>query len=413
MKKNIISHIASYISVLMLCLISGTVVLTSCSSDNEPFITASEFDAPRILNTDIPEWSNGKPGTLASISRDANFTFTVIVTPMDYTQVEWFLDERKIAEGKTIDQSLLAGDYLLKIVATTTKGLQTSRICRLVVRPSEGDPVLSSDALARLVASGARAAIQGENLAKISKVTIGTVEVSGLIVDDTTLQFLVPEGLADGEYALVLTDTDGMSYGAGKVTVSSSPLVNTNVVFANAGKDVTLNGVNLDNIASIKVGDTQVQITKQEFSEVVFTCPNLAAGEYPLSMQSKDGKEINYNGSSTCTIVITAETTLWEGTHNVTWGTPFDGLKTTMKNLCRSGSVVRLYVTGNGQGTAATGWWNNILTGKGDPERGDIIIQGDMVLEFVLTDYSMEIMEAQEGFLVVGNGFTLKKITVQ
>ncbi len=193
--------------------------------------------------------------------------------------------------------------------------------------------MLSSDALIRLVASEARIAIQGENLAKISKVIIGNVEVSGLIVDDPTLQFLVPEGLADGEY--------------------------------------------------------------------------------PLSMQSKDGKEINYNGSSTCTIVITAETTLWEGTHNVTWGTPFDGLKTTMKNQCRSGSVVRLYVTGNGQGTAATGWWNNVLTGKGDPERGDIIIQGDMVLEFVLTDYSMEIMEAQEGFLVVGNGFTLKKITVQ
>ena len=58
-----------------------------------------------------------------------------------------------------------------------------------------------------------------------------------------------------------------------------------------------------------------------------------------------------------------------------------------------------------------TAWWNNILTGKGDPERGDITINGSMVLEFALTDYSIELMNEQDGAIFVGYGYTITKIT--
>ena len=84
-----------------------------------------------------------------------------------------------------------------------------------------------------------------------------------------------------------------------------------------------------------------------------------------------------------------------------------------MKNYCKDGTILRAYVSGNGQGTATTAWWNNILTGKSDPERGDIMISGDQMLEYVMTDFSIELMKQQDGFLFVGDGYTLKRITVE
>ena len=35
--------------------LTGTSTLSSCSSDDEPYFTVSEDDAPRILNTDLAD----------------------------------------------------------------------------------------------------------------------------------------------------------------------------------------------------------------------------------------------------------------------------------------------------------------------------------------------------------------------
>lgn len=110
---------------------------------------------------------------------------------------------------------------------------------------------------------------------------------------------------------------------------------------------------------------------------------------------------------------VTTETVLWEGEWQVTWGTPFNALQSAMPSLVHAGNIVRVYVSGNGQGTMTTAWWNNILTGLGDPDRNDIMISGDMVLEFLLTDYSMELMNSQDGVLIVGDGYTIHKVTVE
>ena len=60
-----------------------------------------------------------------------------------------------------------------------------------------------------------------------------------------------------------------------------------------------------------------------------------------------------------------------------------------------------------------TAWWNNIITGQGDPNRGDIMISGSAVLEYELTDYSIQLMNEQNGALFVGDGYTITKITVE
>ena len=108
------------------------------------------------------------------------------------------------------------------------------------------------------------------------------------------------------------------------------------------------------------------------------------------------------------------ETTLWEGEFAVTWSTPFEALKETFLSKVKVGTILRVYVDGNGQGTATTASWNNILTGKGgDNERGDIMVDGPAKWEFKLTDLSIQLLKEQWGLILVGNGYTVKKVTIE
>ena len=144
-----------------------------------------------------------------------------------------------------------------------------------------------------------------------------------------------------------------------------------------------------------------------------YTVPaDLALGTYRVTLTDIDG---NVYGGGKIEISneapVVTEETLWEGEFNVTWDTPFRELQSQFKDLVVAGDIVRAYVTGEGQGTMATGWWSNILTGLQDPDRGDIMISGTMVLEFVLTDSSMQLMNEQDGAIFVGDGYTITKIT--
>lgn len=307
----------------------------SCSEDNEGFITATEDDFPQILLPWFGDWENGEPAVYKTISRDAELVDSAVVPPALYTTVEWLIDDEKVCEGTKIQLSpLLAGEYILKIVATTTKGKQTSRTGKLVVLALDGDPTPSDATSDRKVVPGMTAKLHGTNMDKVVKITIGDKEAAATFVPNNGydyVEYTVPSDLALGTYRITLTDSDGNVYGGDKIEVCE---------------------------------------------------------ELPVS-----------------------EETLWEGSFNVTWDTPFTLLQTQFKDLVKSGDIVRAYVTGEGQGTMTTAWWNNILTGKGDPERGDIAISGSMVLEFALTDYSIELMNEQDGAIFVGDGYTITKIT--
>lgn len=73
-------------------MMAGVATFTACSSNDDPFYTVSENDYPRILNTDIPEYTNGDWGYLPQIPANMNFKFPVIVTPKHYTEVTWYID---------------------------------------------------------------------------------------------------------------------------------------------------------------------------------------------------------------------------------------------------------------------------------------------------------------------------------
>ena len=104
-----------YLAILIL-LMTGNIALTSCSSDDAPFITANEDDEPRILDPYFPDWTNGEPGEFKNITRDVNLEAYVIVTPSEFTTVKWYIDDVEVAEGLNIDIPLIAGNYMLKVV---------------------------------------------------------------------------------------------------------------------------------------------------------------------------------------------------------------------------------------------------------------------------------------------------------
>lgn len=332
MNKTMKQYKGKVLKAMMMLLavgfaLAGTSTLSSCSSDDEPYFTASEDDNPRILNTDLAD---------SQIDRKTNYKLEIKVTPAHYTTVTWLLDGKQIAEGNTIDQALPVGEHELKIVATTTKGKSTSRTLKVTVTPAADDPALGTNASELWVAPGAETTIHNcQNLGTVTKVMVGGKEVDFEVLEEgTALKLTTPTGLENGDYDITLVDGEGNQFPCGKIKVTTEPR------------------------------------------------PSM-------------------------------ETTLWEGEFAVTWDTPFKDLKDTFLSKVKAGTILRVYVDGNGQGTAATSWWNNILTGKGDPERGDIMVNGPAKWEFVLTDLSIQLLTEQQGLFIVGDGYTVKKVTIE
>lgn len=334
MNKTMKQYKGKVLKAMMMLLavgfaLAGTSTLSSCSSDDEPYFTASEDDNPRILNTDLAD---------SKINRKTNYKLEIKVTPAHYTTVTWLLDGKQIAEGNTIDQTLPLGDHELKIVATTTKGKTTSRTLKVTVIPAADDPALGTNASELWVAPGETTTIRNcKNLVDhVQKVLIDGKEAAFEVLDKgTALKVTAPSDLANGDYDITLVDGSGVQFPCGKIKVTTEPR------------------------------------------------PSM-------------------------------ETTLWEGEFAVTWSTPFEALKETFLSKVKVGTILRVYVDGNGQGTATTASWNNILTGKGgDIERGDIMVDGPAKWEFKLTDLSIQLLKEQWGLILVGNGYTVKKVTIE
>lgn len=332
MNKTMKQYKGKVLKAMMMLLavgfaLAGTSTLSSCSSDDEPYFTASEDDNPRILNTDLAD---------SKIDRKTNYKLEIKVTPVHYTTVTWLLDGTKIAEGTTIDQPLPIGNHELKIVATTTKGKSTSRTLKVTVTPAADDPALGTNASELWVAPGAETTIHKcKNLGIVAKVMVGGKDVAFEVLEEgTALKLTAPTGLENGDYDITLVDGEGNQFPGGTIKVTTEPR------------------------------------------------PSM-------------------------------ETTLWEGEFAVTWDTPFKDLKDTFLSKVKAGTILRVYVDGKGQGTAATSCWNNILTGKGDPERGDIPVDGPATWKFELTDLSIQLLTEQQGLFIVGDGYTVKKVTIE
>lgn len=242
------------------------------------------------------------------------------------------------------------------------------------------------------------------------------------IAEGNTIDQTLP--LGDHELKIVATTTKGKSTSRTlNVTVTPAaddPALGTNAIelWVAPGAETTIHKCkNLGTVTKVMVGGKEVAFeVLEEGTALKLTAPTgLENGDYDITLVDGEGNQ--FSGG---TIKVTTEprpsmeTTLWEGEFSVTWGTPFEALKETFLSKVKAGTILRVYVDGNGQGTATTASWNNILTGKGgDIERGDIMVTGPATWEFKLTDLSIQLLKEQWGLLLVGNGYTVKKVTIE
>lgn len=330
-----------YLAILIL-LMTGNIALTSCSSDDAPFITANEDDEPRILDPYFPDWTNGEPGEFKNITRDVNLEAYVIVTPSEFTTVKWYIDDVEVAEGHNIDIPLIAGNYMLKVVATTTKGKSTSRTGRVVVRPCAGDPVPGKDIYDLQVRPGSKAKLHGSNMDKVTKIVFGETEVPVTFVDkgeESYVEYEVPN-LPLGTYKVKLIDAEGIVYGGGSIELSN------------------------------------------------------------------DVPEIKEN-------------ILWEGHHYVSWDLP-DGDPNKTFNLITkeqftslsAGTKLLIHYTLEPsaeyhQMQLTTMWWTEL------PGTAKTDLTEDGVMELAITQEMLNLVNEQDGFLCVGHGYYVDKITAE
>ena len=401
------------ILTLSLVCCGFAAALTSCSKDEEAFFTVSEDDSPRILNTDFPEAG-------FSINRDQNLNFEVLVTPVAYTTVKWLVDDQEIFEGTTIDKGFEAGDYTLKIEATTTQGKKTSRTAKLTVSPLADDPILTDDILERLQTPGAVQTLTGSNLSNVKMITMNGQQLNITSESDGYISYLLPETMPAGLYRISLIDANGASFGGNRVTVSNETVVSKSKFSGNSKGQLNFQGRKLNDVAKVTVDGKDCEIISQSATAMALKLPELGVGSFDLKATTASGATVKFLSGSdmvekaVLSVSEIVENVLWEGEHVVTWGTPFDGVQKTFAENVHVGALIHIYVKGDAgaQGCLATSWWRNIYTGGEEADRGDIMFEGEYVMKYVLTEKSMQLMQEQDGVLVVGNGYTVTKVSV-
>lgn len=413
-----------HILLIMLAMSFGLIACT----EETPFSTATENDDSRILDPLFPDRVNGELPVVSNISRDANFSMTLTVTPADYTTVTWFIDGEEIQTGKEIDLALKAGTYHLKVTATTSIGKSTYREGLIQVNPLADDPWATEIGFERIITTGAKAQLYGNNLDKVNSIVIGGKTATDIAYtengENSYIEYTVPEGLADGTYRIILVDNGGNEYGGNKVTVTSDALITAGSERTTANSEWVMTGINLNQIESFTFGGQSVSsFIRQSETEIAFTCPSLEDGEYTLTGRTTSGKEVMFyttaGNITEQTVVVSSERVLWEGHHYVSWDLPDDNPNKTFNLIgkdvfasIKAGAVLSIYYSVNSadeyhQLRTTTGWWNDL------PGTAVIEFQEDGVKQVQLTQEVLDKIQTEDGFLCIGHGYYVDRISVQ
>lgn len=415
--------------ILLALLVTG-FTFTACS-DEEPFETISESDFPMILDPVFPDrGEDGSLPTIATLNRDQTYELTARVTPSKYTTVAWYVDGEEVMTGLEFSALFKAGTYNIRVVATsTTNGMTSYREGLLRVDPLDTDPSTTTGGTERIVSAGGTARLYGTNLYLVDYVVIDGQRSDATYVEaDECIEYTVPEGLADGEYRVILGDAQGVEYGGNTITVSSGTLVMDGASSAVVGEEWVLTGTGLDQVTSLTVGDLTINsadFLSQTVSEIVLNCPELEAGSYTLTGQTTSGALEFYTTSGNVTemtLTINAarpgETILWTGNLEISWNFPegAEGQKFVIipdyitADEIKAGSKIRIEYTNN---TSDSDYHQMQLTYMDwDPRLVTVEITSDGVYEFTLTQDILDTAKSKGGFIIVGHGFYLKKVSI-
>lgn len=403
--------------MLMLPLVALTTV--GCS-DDEPFSVASADDEPHILDPIFPDRVNGNLPTVADFDRDGSFKMSLVVTPSQYTEVVWYIDGEEVAKGTSINLPLLAGNYPMKVVATTTTGKSTFREGLVNVKPLAGDPWSTQVSFERIVAPNSTANLYGDNLDKVGSLRIGATTVGNVTYNeaDGSLSYTVPAEITNGTQRLVLIDAEGNEYGGNTVTVSSSPLITSGTERMTSGTVCSLIGINLDAVTSLTLGGNELEIVAKTNEEIQVKCPVLDDGDYTLA---GPGVQFFLDGAivEEATVVVSSQQTLWSGHHYVSWDLDDSDPNKTFNLLgadifanMKPGSIMTIHYSVEPsaeyhQLRTVTGWWSDL------PGTGTVEFSENGSVEVIMTADALAMIAEQAGFLCVGHGYYVDLVTLR
>lgn len=245
------------------------------------------------------------------------------------------------------------------------------------------------------------------------------------IAEGTTIDQPLP--LGEHELKIVATTTKGKSTSRTlKVTVipaADDPALGTNAseLWVAPGAETTIhNCKNLGTVTKVMVGGKEVVFEiLEEGTAMKLTAPaDLENGDYAITLVDGDGVE--FPGG---TIKVTTEprpsmeNTLWEGHHYVSWdlgdGDPNKNFNLITKDQVakwKEGQTLRVYCSMKDddayhQIKLATAWWTD-LTSPYEFGEGNVV-------KFELTQDTLDKMAAEDGFICVGHGYYVDKVTIE
>lgn len=245
------------------------------------------------------------------------------------------------------------------------------------------------------------------------------------IAEGNTIDQTLP--LGDHELKIVATTTKNKSTSRTlKVTVipaADDPALGTNAreLWVAPGAETTIhNCKNLGTVTKVMVGGKEVAFEiLEEGTAMKLTAPaDLENGDYAITFVDGDGVE--FPGG---TIKVTSEpkpsmeNVLFEGHHYVSWdlgeGDPNKSFNLITKDQVakwKEGQTLRVYCSMKDdddyhQIKLATAWWTD-LTSKYEFGEGNVV-------KFELTQDALDKMAAQDGFICVGHGYYVDKVTIE
>ena len=405
-----------YIALAIVC--AGLFV--SCEKQN-PFDTQSPDDAPLILK---PYNESGTGSFTYNLANpDTPLLDSVTVTPSAYTTVNWYLNDVLVYTGTRIEMCFYAGTYELKIEAVTEAGKSTYRYGSVIVNPYATDPQAPAPS-GRYMVPGVEMTINGSNLDQVAALvitrdfygndlaaTVNCTAAAGMVT------FSLP-AMADGTYYLFFKNATGQLYGADKVTVLNGAVALAGFEAFVPGSEWVITGVNLQNVASVKVDNTTVTELTVTADTVKLVAPAAEVGAHTLSMKNQDGSDVLFVTSAgvitEVETVVSAETTIWTGPVDLNWDA--DLVKVTKEDMAAVpvGSTVFVYfevITADYHAMRiTTPWW-------GDNASDDLVPQIDG-MEGQPSPYSFEydarrkaLVDERGAMSVVGFGLSITKIT--
>lgn len=245
------------------------------------------------------------------------------------------------------------------------------------------------------------------------------------IAEGNTIDQALPVG--EHELKIVATTTKGKSTSRTlKVTVTPAaddPALGTNASelwVAPGAETIIHNCKNLGTVTKVMVGGKEVAFEiLEEGTAMKLTAPaDLENGDYAITLVDGDGVE--FPGG---TIKVTSEpkpsmeNVLWEGHHYVSWDLGDDDPNKSFNLITKDqvakwkeGQTLRVYCSMKDddeyhQIKLATNWWKD-LTSPYEFGEGNVV-------KFELTQDALDKMAAEDGFICVGHGYYVDKVTIE